>query len=152
MANEQVGKLRGDARKILLVEDDPMIRNSLEWVLPALGYQVLPFETGEQALQGIPIEERADFRHLIVDLSLPGMRGEVFTRDWLQSLPDAVHARPTVLFCSGLQEGELRLAASAISDLISDERIQFLRKPFRIGELERLLAVGREEGVDIKSA
>ena len=152
MANEQVGKSRGDARKILLVEDDTMIRNSLEWVLPALGYQVLPFETGEQALQGIPIEERADFRHLIVDLSLPGMRGEVFTRDWLQSLPGFVHARPTVLFCSGLQEGELRLAASAISDLISDQRIQFLRKPFRIGELERLLAVGREEEVAIKSA
>jgi|GEM_PF-6446144 len=152
MADEQGGKSQGDARKILLVEDDPMIRNSLEWVLPALGYQVRPFETGEEALSGIPPDERTSFAHLIVDLSLPGMRGEVFTREWLESLTEAVHARPTVLFCSGLQEGELRLAASAISDLISEERIQFLRKPFRIGELERLLAVGREEGVVIKSA
>ena len=152
MANEQAGVSGGETRRILLVEDDPMIRTSLEWVLPTLGYQVRPFETGEEALQGISTGERTGFQHLIVDLSLPGMRGEAFTREWLKSLPGGSHPYPTVLFCSGLQEGELRLAASAIADLISEERIQFLRKPFRIGELERLLSGGRKAGVGLKVA
>lgn len=57
---------------ILLVEDDPRIRQVLELALQDHGYDVRSAATGEQALEQVA-ERRPDV--LLLDLMLPGMDG-----------------------------------------------------------------------------
>jgi two-component system, OmpR family, response regulator MtrA len=57
---------------VLLVEDDPGARQGLELALRRLGYQVLPAETGETALDRIG-QDAVDV--VVLDLMLPGLDG-----------------------------------------------------------------------------
>ena len=57
---------------VLLVEDDPGARQGLELALRRLGYEVLPAETGEAALDGMG-EDAVDV--VVLDVMLPGVDG-----------------------------------------------------------------------------
>ena len=57
---------------VLLVEDDPAARQGLELALRRLGYEVLPAETGEAALDGMG-EDTVDV--VVLDVMLPGVDG-----------------------------------------------------------------------------
>jgi CheY-like chemotaxis protein len=63
---------RGDARTVLLVEDDPLFRKVLTTVLSSLGLQPLVAESGEAALSALgshPVDI------VLMDYHLPGMNG-----------------------------------------------------------------------------
>ena len=123
--------------KILVIEDDESIRKILGWVLDSLNHQGVLLSTGEEALAD-PHLASAEFSVLLVDLSLPGMNGEEFVQRWIARLP--LEARkPDIIFCSALQEGDLRASAAQLHLTNYKDRIHFLRKPFRIEELDRLL-------------
>ncbi len=124
--------------KLLVVEDDEAIRKIMGWVLDSLGYAGVLKESGEAALES-ELSRAADYSVLWVDLSLPGMNGEEFVQAWISALPGGA-SFPDIIFCSALQEGDLRASAAQLRYTDFKAKIHFLRKPFRLEELDRLLS------------
>lgn len=57
---------------VLIVDDEPIVREAIkDWLVDA-GYEVAIAESGEEALE---IIARRDFGVMVVDLRLPGMTG-----------------------------------------------------------------------------
>jgi CheY-like chemotaxis protein len=59
-------------RKVLVVDDDPVVRKSFDRVLSGKGYAVITAESGEEALHKLD-EERYDI--VYSDIRMPGMSG-----------------------------------------------------------------------------
>jgi CheY-like chemotaxis protein len=59
-------------RKVLVVDDDPAVRKSIDRVLSGKGYAVITAENGEQALRKLN-EENYDL--VYTDIRMPGMSG-----------------------------------------------------------------------------
>jgi DNA-binding response OmpR family regulator len=86
-------------KRILLVDDDPTVRDSLSDVLVAEGYIVIPAENGQQALDlaaGMPIDLA------LLDLNMPVKNGwdtfEQLTREHPLIPIIIVTARPNQIF------------------------------------------------------
>ena len=110
---------------VLVVDDEPIVRESIrDWLIEA-GYQVATAETGEQALE---LVASRDFSVLVVDLRLPGKTGiEVLEavkaeRPWIRTI--VITAYPSA---ETVQEAR-RLGA-----------VDYLLKPFAPDNLERLI-------------
>jgi DNA-binding response OmpR family regulator len=58
--------------KILVVDDEPVIRDSLRDVLQAEGYQIDCAENGEAAIEAL---KQADYDLMLLDIRMPGMSG-----------------------------------------------------------------------------
>ena len=119
---EQPGEIRG--RHILVVDDDPPVREITATMLRTMGAAVAETGSGGSALEALGQEQ---FDLLVVDFAMPGMNGAelaaICAKKWPQ-LP--------ILFATGYAD------LSALSG-VSEERI--VQKPFRGGELQR--KVGR---------
>ena len=59
-------------RRILLVDDDPTVRDSLKDVLQAEGYQIIPAEDGQRALE---IANKSAVDLVLLDLNMPVKNG-----------------------------------------------------------------------------
>jgi CheY-like chemotaxis protein len=73
----------GSARRVLVVEDDPMSRELLADILSASGWSVTPVESGEEALVAAASQE---LDLVLLDIGLPGIDGFETVRR-LRSLP-----------------------------------------------------------------
>jgi len=60
------------SRKVLVVDDDPTVRKSIDRVLTGKGYAVITAENGEEALRKLN-EEKYDL--VYTDIRMPGMSG-----------------------------------------------------------------------------
>jgi len=60
------------SRKVLVVDDDPAVRKSIDRVLTGKGYAVITAENGEEALRKLN-EEKYDL--IYTDIRMPGMSG-----------------------------------------------------------------------------
>jgi len=60
------------SRKVLVVDDDPAVRKSIDRVLTGKGYAVITAENGEEALRKLN-EEKYDL--VYTDIRMPGMSG-----------------------------------------------------------------------------
>ena len=60
------------SRKVLVVDDDPAVRKSIDRVLTGKGYAVITAETGEEALRKLN-EEKYDL--VYTDIRMPGISG-----------------------------------------------------------------------------
>ena len=60
------------SRKVLVVDDDPAVRKSIDRVLTGKGYAVITAETGEEAMRKLN-EEKYDL--VYTDIRMPGMSG-----------------------------------------------------------------------------
>jgi CheY-like chemotaxis protein len=74
-------------RKILVVDDEKMIRDMLEKALGREGYTVICAENGEEALQ---ILEKEQIFVMFLDLKLPGMNGLELCSHIRENFPMAV--------------------------------------------------------------
>ncbi|RRS04708.1 response regulator [Aquabacterium soli] len=113
----------GGQLRVLLVEDDELIRFTSEEMLTYLGYVVHVAADGEQAL-GLLATTEIDV--LVTDVNLPGMSGRelaALVRSRQPGLP--------VLFASGTDHG--------LSDL-KNHATGFIPKPYGEEELRRALA------------
>jgi PAS domain S-box-containing protein len=108
--------IRG-TQTILVVEDDPAVRQLTHRMLAKLGYDVIVAESGHDAVR--MAGERDAIHLLLTDVIMPGMSGrEVFTR------VSALHQGIRVLYMSGY-------TADVIAHHgILDAGISLLRKPF----------------------
>ena len=106
-----------DAQTLLVVDDDPGLRESLQRTLTRAGYQVVLASDGRSALdlmQGTPLDL------VLTDLRMPGMTGVELLRAAKTLLPDV-----DVILITAF--GTIEEAVNAMKDGAYD----FITKPFR---------------------
>lgn len=108
--------------RVLLVDDEDLVRLSTADMLSDLGYEVVEASSGAQALQ--LVAEGADPQLLITDHLMPGMSGDELARHIRMQTPDL-----PVLIISGYAD---------VTGIAAD--LPRLTKPFRVGELALILA------------
>lgn len=91
----------GTSAKILVVDDDPDMREALQMILESGGYTVVMAEDGEQCLAKLK-EEQPDL--LILDLLMPKMDGFEVCKA-LKDPRHAKYARMPIIILSSVQEG-----------------------------------------------
>jgi two-component system NtrC family sensor kinase len=69
-AKEDKGKAVG--ARILVVDDEPIVRDFVNEVLGAAGYEIVTVEDGSDALERLG---REDYDVILIDVKLPGMSG-----------------------------------------------------------------------------
>ena len=107
---------------VLLVDDDPTLRFTIESMLERLGFHTLVANHGIHAIQ-LVLNETPIFHLVISDFNMPHMNG-VETLKVLQSLRPGLKA----ILCSGNTEQEC-LQGKTLEDCV------FLGKPFGLQEL-----------------
>ena len=108
--------------RVLVIDDDPGVRDYMEALVSRQGYRVFAAADGEQALKDLE-ETRPDV--VTLDVVLPGIDGLETLRRLKQRLPSV-----PVVMLSG--HGQARNIVEAMRLGASD----FLRKPFEVEELE----------------
>jgi PAS domain S-box-containing protein len=78
-ANTELDTRARTAARILLVDDDPLVRDTLIEQLEELGHKVLVASGGTDALAILQAREAVDL--MITDLSMPGMNGLTLIRE-----------------------------------------------------------------------
>ena len=105
---------------ILVVDDNPEIREILHILLEGEGFDIREAENGDAALKATKIQ---DFDLIILDIMMPGMNGYKTCREI------RMHSNAPILFLSAKsQEGDKMLGFSSGGD-------DFLAKPFSYNEL-----------------
>ncbi|MET1081289.1 MAG: PAS domain S-box protein [Pseudomonas sp.] len=116
-------RVRASADKtVLLVEDDPVLRNLVGEVLQDLGYHTLAAADGPSGLNILDTHRGIDL--LITDIGLPGINGHQ-----LAKLATHKHAHLKVLFITGYAED-----ATSASGFLGPA-MQMITKPFAITTL-----------------
>jgi PAS domain S-box-containing protein len=125
----QAAAPRAKGETILVLEDDPEIRNLAMTLLESLGYQVLSASEGARALEILETTPKIDL--VLSDVMLPGgLLGPEVVQRAKQVRPDL-----RVLFMSGYADAEAR------SSEILAEGATVLSKPFRRYDLACQLRV-----------
>ncbi|HJW34845.1 MAG TPA: ATP-binding protein [Holophagaceae bacterium] len=119
--SEALGK-----KKILLVDDEALIRESYVPLLELSGFEAVAVEGGAQALARLTAGEIPDL--IILDMKMPGMDGLQTLARIREILP-----RIPVLFASG----QLELADG---EVLRQPHVAFLQKPYTVKELQLKLA------------
>ena len=112
--------------RVLLVDDDELIRMSVGAMLSALGHDVSTAEGGQEALDRLQAGLEVDL--VILDMNMPGLNGA-------QTLPALLALRPgqPVLMATGYSE-------DSIAPLLAGRpNVDSLRKPFSLDELRSKL-------------
>jgi signal transduction histidine kinase/CheY-like chemotaxis protein len=122
----RAGAVQGRGR-ILLVDDELLIRRTGSRLLTKLGYDVLLAPSGAAALT-IYQREKESLSLVILDLIMPEMDGTE-TFDKIREInPEA-----RILISSGYEKNE------KVEDLLANGAVGFLQKPYEMEELTRCL-------------
>ncbi|MGA2202549.1 MAG: ATP-binding protein [Terriglobales bacterium] len=113
----RAGKVLHEASRktILLADDHPTARKSMQRVLLHAGYRILPAASGMEALK-IFAEHSGAVDLLIADRMMPGMNGQELAETLLRQKPGL-----KVVLVSGYEDAPVGLAAGAV---------ELVRKPF----------------------
>ena len=122
---------------VLVVEDNAMVRRSIEVTLRAAGYRVTSVESGQRCLETVArMSEPLDL--LITDVIMPEMSGEEMIRRVRELRPEL-----PVLFISGYDRSTLARRKQAVA------AEHFLQKPFDSEDLfaavRSVLAAGSDD-------
>ena len=110
---------------ILVVDDEPIVRESIKDWLSDAGYDVYTAESGEEALE---LVRKQDFSVLILDIRLPGKTGIRVLREVKELKPKIKSIIITAYPSVDLTEEAIRLGA-----------VDYLIKPIAPEDLERLV-------------
>jgi signal transduction histidine kinase/CheY-like chemotaxis protein len=120
-AEPQAARPDEHARRVLLVEDEVVLRMSTVDMLERLGCLVAAVGSAEQALE--LLDRGGSYEVLLTDLGLPGMSGEELAAEVRRRLP----ALP-VIIASGYGQGESQ-----------HEGLRFIGKPYSSIDLQQAL-------------
>lgn len=112
-------------KPILIVDDEPIVRESIRDWLEDAGYTVVTAETGEEALTLI---DKQDFSFMILDVRLPGRTGIAVLREVKAKKPDIKAIVITAYPSSDITADAMKLGA-----------IDYLVKPIAPDDLERIV-------------
>lgn len=128
---EETGELTGGTGRVLLMDDDDLVRRSIKRVLESLGYTVVGSADGREAVLEFrkAMEEGSPFDAVILDLTVPGgMGGEEAVGKILE-----LDRSAKVIVSSGYSDN------AVISDYERYGFCGFLQKPYDTAELGRKL-------------
>jgi signal transduction histidine kinase/ActR/RegA family two-component response regulator len=108
--------------KVLVVEDDPLVRTGTLEAMRELGYSVLAAEGGEEALRRLDAEP--DVALLFTDIVMPGMNGRKLADEALARRPGL-----KVLFTTGFTRN------AVVHNGVLDPGVHFIAKPFTVDQL-----------------
>jgi DNA-binding response OmpR family regulator len=109
----------GKGEVVLLVDDEPAMREFGGEILTEYGYKVLLASNGEQAVQ-IFKEHPGAIDLVVLDLVMPGMDGgQTFLE--MRRIRNDVRA----FFCTGFASDQV------ISNLFEEEQLKAIKKPFK---------------------
>ena len=111
-------------QKIFVIEDDENIRNLVKIALEGYGYQVLAFETAEEALELVG-KEQPDLA--VFDLMLPGMDGLSAIR-LIRNRDDEIKNIPIIVLTAKDKEYDKVVGLDGGAD-------DYVTKPFGVLEL-----------------
>jgi len=111
--------------KIILVEDNHDLRESVAGFLRMMGHEVTDSPDGEGALESF-INGGEPVDMVITDVKLPGMNGEELARKIREIQEDV-----KILFISGYTQGIID------SDGFLSKGVEFLKKPFFARDLKK---------------
>ena len=114
----RAGGVIGGSERVLLVEDEQIVRDLAENILKRLGYQVLSAANGQEACALVEGDPRP-IDLLLTDVVMPGMNG----RELAQRLA-ASHPEMKVLYSSGYTENAITHHG------IIDAELNFIGKPY----------------------
>jgi CheY-like chemotaxis protein len=112
---------------ILLVDDDDAVRAFLAMSLTVAGFKVVQANSGPAAIQAF--NELEEVHLVLTDMVMPGLFGDQMALRLWDSRPDL-----PIIFISGNAPEALE------SEVVLDEGRNFLRKPFSIEDLKRVIA------------
>jgi len=113
----------GGSESVVLVEDEEMVRTFAVRLLQRLGYDVVAFASGAEALRALAT--RTEPIHLLItDIVMPGMNGRALAERAREHWPNL-----EVLFTSGYSEQLIERHG------VLDAGIDFLPKPYTIRSL-----------------
>lgn len=130
------------ALRILVVDDDPVMREVLEALLEMSGHQVTLVDSGEAALAALrQASEHPDL--LLTDLRLPGLEGEALAARLIEER----RAGTLVIGMSGgvATEAEMRLLDGFLQKPFTPEQVQAAVAQARAGHAARPADAPREE-------
>ena len=108
--------------KILVIDDDKVMLEAIEYSLKADGYEVITAEDGMQALE---ILEKKEINLIISDIMMPNMSGlgllSLLKRFYFNNIP--------VILISALDKGDVILSAAGLG------AVDFIVKPVNFEEL-----------------
>ena len=115
--------------KVLIVEDDPMMADTIASMLELFGYQTAICGTGQAALDAIPQEKPGV---ILLDLNLPGgMTGIEICRQ-VKAQPE-FRATPVIIVSAEGEPQAVRAAEEAGA-------ARYLVKPIGLDDLEKAIA------------
>jgi PAS domain S-box-containing protein len=125
--SEVLDDLRPGMGRILVVEDEEILRQVIPHILSRLGYTFIMAETPEEALQ-ICRRPEVEIDVLLTDVVMPGMSGKELWELFRLERPDT-----KVIYMSGY-------TAEVISRQgVLDSGVHFIQKPFSTAELGKKL-------------
>jgi len=116
--------------KILVIDDEPILRDSLRAALESSGYDVLTAHSGEE---GLELVQKEDPDLILLDHWLPGISGDEVLRILKENEPDV----PVIIMTA---QGSIKLAV----DSMKRGAFDFLVKPFELDQIEALVKKGLE--------
>ncbi|MGO4714070.1 response regulator FixJ [Bradyrhizobium sp. 2TAF24] len=123
---------------VYVIDDDPAMRDSLDFLLGSAGFQVTLFETASSFLEALP---EVAFGCVVSDVRMPGIDGI----ELLKRLKGTKKALPIIVMTG---HGDIPLAVEAMRLGALD----FLEKPFEderlIGMIEAALVAGKSNAQD----
>jgi PAS domain S-box-containing protein len=136
-AEAEISDVRGGSERILIVEDDELVRKQVTMHLATLGYETVTAKDGIEALEILQTD--SDFDLLFTDILMPrGLNGVDLAKRARDICPDL-----PVLFTSGYAEGV------NIRDDGLESQIDLLAKPYRrqdlAGRIRLILDRGRPD-------
>ncbi len=118
------------AARILIIDDDEALRESLQFVLAAEGYEAVAAAEGLHALR---LAEESPFDAVLCDLRMPGIDGLELVPQLAQRLPGT-----TIVLMSAYGSSDLAIEA------MQRGAYDFLAKPFQPAEVLLVLRKARE--------
>lgn len=115
---------KGAVGCILVIEDEPLVRNLIEMILTSAGYDVLAGGSGEEAIRIFEQNvERIDL--VLTDVVMPQMDGRTLARQILERKPNQ-----RILYMSGYTDHAI------VHEGVLDQGLAFIQKPFTPENLE----------------
>jgi CheY-like chemotaxis protein len=116
-------------RSLLIVDDDPAVRQMLVQILKGEGYAVQTASNGREALK--VLEQGSLPNAMILDLMMPDMKGDEFLEK--ARIRFGRSKLPPVLFLTGSKQGEARANSLEAEDYLpkpfdSDSLLQHVRR------------------------
>ncbi len=117
----------GENERILLVEDEPQVREFVARVLRKSHYSVIEADSAEQALE-IFKREKGGFDLLFSDVIMAGQNGVALAEELLRQRPGL-----KIILSSGYSDGKIQ------SEIIRRNKFRFLQKPYASSALLGLI-------------